>query len=170
MLIVGIALFPIGIVLIIPAIIFLWMLKRGQVQYRLKLLLAPQFNGSRVLYWSVLAEITLVLIVLFAFSNKGAGDFTCTGNVSSGMGYPYMAGHASNITGSNMTLVKKENVDVANLSSPNSTSFDQFNNTDNSGNTSSKFVVKDNITQIKQGTRHGFDESADAVNASECSP
>ena len=90
---------------------------------------------------------------------------TCIENMSSSTDYPYIASNESVNTGTNMTVVKKEKVDVANLPSPNSTSFDQFNNTDNN---SSKFVVNDNITKIMHGTRRGFDDT-NTVNVSKCS-
>jgi hypothetical protein len=119
-----------------------------------------------VSFWAVLSQATLVLVVLFVLPSKGDGELACIENMSSSNGYPYIASNESNNTATNMTAVKKEKVDVANLPSPNSTSFEQFNNTDNN---SSKFVVNDNITKIMQGTRRGFNGSTDTVNASKCS-
>lgn len=113
----------------------------------------------------ILGEIALVLIVLFLFSFKGEGYLVYGGNKSSsGMDYTYMAGNVSNITGANMTLLKKENINVTSISSPNSDSFDQFNISNHEDDNSSKFVVKDNITQIKQGTRLGFDDTNESAN------
>ena len=118
----------------------------------------------------VLGEITLVLIVLFLFSDKGVGYSACVVNKSSVMNYTYMAGNVSNIIGPNMTLLKKENINVTSLSSPTSGSFDQFDITNHEDNNTSKFVVKDNITQIKQGTRLGFDDSNESQNIDDPSP
>jgi hypothetical protein len=75
--------------------------------------------------------------------------------MSIGTGHPYLAGNPGNLTGSNITL--KENVNITNLSEPNSSSFDQFNNPNIS---TPKLVMKDNITIIQQGNRFGFNQDA----------